>query len=246
MTIGRWQVVIHGRQSDLDHLVCHFDGVECSVVKDDQNLDYVLESSDFDGCMTSQDVLDWANARLAVLSGILFLEREAREPLKAGAVVRRAPDGHREIFVEIVERLTLSDEVTASLDRAVGSTEIVQSVPLSPPRTVAIARLAMRDAAVAKAMRLWPTGSDDWVGLYRIYEVVETDVGGVSALQGMGWAPGPNLKRFKRSANSVLVAGDAARHGTDQHPPPATPMTIEEAKGYVGSLIRSWLASKGA
>ncbi len=60
------------------------------------------------------------------------------------------------------------------------------------------------------------------------------------------WCEGSDLKRFKRSANSVTVAGDDARHGKEWQVPPPNPMSLEEASAYVEQLVRRWLESKGA
>ena len=45
--------------------------------------------------------------------------------------------------------------------------------------------LGMNNEAVAKVFRLL-THPLDWVGLYRIYEVIETDIGGLDALAATG------------------------------------------------------------
>src|SRR5204863_350395 len=54
--------------------------------------------------------------------------------------------------------------------------------------------LASKDEKVAKALRLWGTGVFDWVNLYRVYEIIETDVG--ERIQLDGWASKTLMSRF--------------------------------------------------
>jgi hypothetical protein len=84
-----------------------------------------------------------------------------------------------------------------------------------------------------------------WVGLYRIHEVVEHDVGGREALIKLGRVSKQQLKRFTHSSNSVAAAGDQARHGKEITQPPKNPMSLEEAKAFVMGLLTAWFNSKG-
>ena len=242
-----WQVQIQGWVSDLEHLARHFTSHPLRVVKEERDGGFVYESEAFATCGTSEEVLAAAEKELRVLSGVLKLARGSHEPLRAGAVYKRNAAGGRDVFVHVRDTLEIRTEigdVTVTVADSQGNP--VPRPPPPPPRTVAIARLAATDAAVAKAMRLISASdSRSWVGLYRIYEVIEADVGGEPALKKRGWGSAGDLKRFKHSANSVTVAGDSARHGKEVHSPPANPMSAEEAAAYVTYVVSAWLASKG-
>jgi hypothetical protein len=242
-----WQVQIQGWGSDLEHLARHFESLPFRVVKDERDGGFVYESDAFTVCSTSEEVLAIAEREFCVLSGVLKLARGSHEPLRAGAVYKPNAAGGRDVFVHLHDTLQIRAElgdVTVTVTDAQGN---VVTKPARPPRTIAIARLAATDAAVAKAMRLLSaTDSQSWVGLYRIYEVVEADAGGEPAFKKRGWGSAGDLKRFKHSANSVTVAGDAARHGKELSSPPAKPMSSEEATAYVNYVVSPWLASKGA
>src|SRR5699024_4338714 len=103
--------------------------------------------------------------------------------------------------------------------------------------------LGINDEAVAKVLRLL-TNSLDWVGLYRIYEVIESDIGGLDALVSTGWATKARVKLFKHTSNSPGAIGDDARHGKESSQPPSQPMHLHEARNLVESLINPWLKSK--
>jgi len=208
---------------------------------------YLYRSKAFDACETSEEVLATADDDFAVLSGVLKCGRDSREPVLAGAVHKCHANGRREVFLHIREGIQLRaefGEVTVTVTDAQGNH--VQQIT-TPPRTVTISALATQDAAVTKAMRLFADPDvKTWVGLYRLHEVIEADVGGEHSLQKRNWGSKHDLKRFKHSANSVTVAGDAARHGKDHDQPPPNPMTIEEAVAYANDVLHAWLASKGA
>lgn len=242
-----WQVPVQGWSSDLEHLARHFASTPYRVSKDERDGGFLYESDSFAACQTSEEVLKLANDELCVLSGVLKMMRDSPEPLRAGAVYRRNAAGGRDIFVHIQETLQLRaelGEVTVTVTDADGN---VITRPAPPPSTVTIAQLAATDSSVAKAMRLLAAPDHkSWVGMYRIHEVIEADVGSENALKKRGWGSAQDLKRFKHSANSVTIAGDSARHGKEVEQPPKHPMSVDEAAAYLNYVLQSWLSSKGA
>ena len=247
MFISAWQIQIQGWASDLEHLARHFTATSTKVVKDDRGDGFLYESDAFLQCQTSEKVLAVANEELPVLSGVLKLVRDSPEPLRAGAVYRLNANGGRDAFVHIHETVNVRAEVgevtIITTDRA--GNVISRQAP--PPRTIVVSRLSFGDAAVAKAMRLLAAPDHkSWVGMYRIHEVIESDLGGEHKLKKQGWGSPKDLKRFKHSANSVQVGGDAARHGKEVEEPPKNPMSIDEAAAYLNFVLQSWVAAKGA
>lgn len=239
-----WEVRIQGRASDLAHLARYFTGPEITVRKDERDNCYLLQLASFSALLDSNAVLNAAQESLPVLSGVLKLVRNSDEPLRAdGAVYRRAPDGRRDVFMHIQETLKIKVEMGDVELRVTDAQGVVREVA-PPPRSVAAARLAFADAAVARVLRLLATDAEDWVGLYRLHEVIEADVGGEHEMVKHGWGSARQLKRFKHSANSVTVAGDGARHGKEAHPP-TDPMALDEAKAYVAYVVQAWLQLKG-
>lgn len=246
MTI--WQMQLEGNVRDLQFLAEVVATGPRKVLLDGQGPGYLYESDSFHSCSTSDEVEQIAEVELAVLSGILKLERDARDGLKYGAVYRLNPNVGRDIFVRIRETLELRVEagaVTAVVTDAAGNV-IAQPAP-PPPRSAVLLQLAVGDAAIAKVLRLLSAqDAMTWVGLYRIHEVIEEDVGGQHKLEKQGWGSADDLRRFKHSANSVQVGGDKSRHGKEPQVPPKNPMTLAEAEAYGRYIVQAWLASKGA
>lgn len=242
-----WQVQIQGWTSDLEHLERHFPSMPFRISKDDRDGGYIYESDSFAVCKTSEEVLQLASDEFCVLSGVLKMMRDSPEPLRVGAVYRRNASGGRDVFVHIQETLQIRaecGEVTVMVTDSDGKI-ITRSEP--PPRIVTIVQIATADASVAKAMRLLAAPDHkSWVGMYRMHEVIEADVGSENALKKRGWGSTQDMKRFKHSANSVTVAGDSARHGKEVEQQPKHPMSVDEAAAYLSYVLQSWLSSKGA
>lgn len=242
----QWQTQLEGDIRDLEYSAKIFEAGPRRVLRDRQGAGYLYESDAFSTCTTSEEVEGIAKDELSVLSGILKLERGASDNLRYGAVFGQNQNGGRDIFLRI-QSVQASGEigaVTVTVNDASGN-EVSRPVP--PLRSVVLLQLAITNPAIAKVMRLLSAADVvDWVGLYRIHEVIELDVGGEDRLKKQEWISANNLKRFKHSANSVQVGGDQSRHGKEPNDPPKNPMTVIEAKAYVKDVVQAWLATKGA
>lgn len=242
-----WEVAIQGHPTDLAYLARRFKASPVVVVKRDDADGYALRLDEFENCPDSVSVLAAAERQLVLLTGALMLERHAVDPLTAGAVYRKHPGGGKDVFVFVRDTLRVRMEMGDPVVTVTDADGRVVPQPVAEPRSVRVMRLCTTDAAVEKAMRLVAaTDVRSWVGLYRLYEVIEADVGGENALVQRGWSSSRGASRFKHSANSVEVAGDGARHGKEPTDPPAKPMTLDEADLFVRDLLAKWLASKGA
>ncbi len=94
--------------------------------------------------------------------------------------------------------------------------------------------LALDDKTVAKALRLC-SRELDWVNLYRIYEVISEDIGGLISKE---------IKIFKGSANNSKVTGDHSRHGKINVGTPEETMRLADAQHLIKSKVREWVYNK--
>jgi len=235
----RWEVDIAGDPADLqmlseamrgdDTLICERDGA------------FVLRSTQFDSFQDANDVRAHAQEIVTSLSGYSRLVLGAHKPIKVGSVVMVRDDGTKNVFVQL-EPAIIRARVLASLSvtRADGTVE--HHGPADSVKDWLEA--AGQDPAVAKALRLRNADSLSWVELYRIYEVVEGDVGRSNILAS-GWVKDPEIRRFKHTANSVGACGDQARHGKESTQPPKNPMSLSQAKALMDVLLKAWITSKG-
>lgn len=114
-----------------------------------------------------------------------------------------------------------------------------ETKPTIPDLYVAIAQ---RDPKVAKALRLLGFEESSWPSLYKIFEVIQSDVGG--KMYENGWIIEAKGDLFTQTANSSLAIGDEARHGHEKVPAPPKPMPLAEAKSLIKTLLERWMDSK--
>ena len=122
--------------------------------------------------------------------------------------------------------------------------KLVQAKPPADPKPIWLI-LALSDTAVSKALRLFgkTTNDHDWVGLYRIFEVIKDDVG-TQLMYAKGWATKAAITNFTRTANHPDAAGDDARHGATNDQPPTNPMALSDARSLIELLLHRWLDHK--
>ena len=110
------------------------------------------------------------------------------------------------------------------------------------PRPAVWAAIAKDDDKVRQALRFWVNAHDNWGNLYKILEIIESDVG--SSIYSNGWVSKAEVGRFTQTANSADALGDEARHAKKHVAPPSTPMTIKEARHLIKVLLQKWIESK--
>jgi hypothetical protein len=70
--------------------------------------------------------------------------------------------------------------------------------------------LGLTDHKVAKALRLLDTDEHNWVSLFRLYELIEEDVGGIDKIVRCDWASKTSIRHFRHTVNSLYAVGDAS------------------------------------
>lgn len=235
-----WIVQIAGEKFDLQELSKSLTAPELCIAQEGKA--FVLKSTDFNQLKDADTVQNKACGIINLINGAAKLAIGMQKPLAVDHVIKINDNGTRESFISVsnlgVGRVSVSMSVTAE-DGTIK--KIHQADPI--PSWVEIGR---NDANVAKVLRLWGVGPHDWVSLYRIYEVVESDVGGFSTIVNMGWVTKSGIKRFKHTANSPGAIGDKARHGArhGKDIPPKSPMTFSEAKSLIETILHNWIRSK--
>jgi hypothetical protein len=233
-----WEVSLKGDPADLDILSQSFSDPAFSISK--LGDEFVLKSSQFDVMNGAREVRDRAKALLDLVNGAAMLAIGSRTPVAIGGVHRRHADGHRDVamFAEIVGHCRVLASLTiAHLD---GSTETFRPGDLIRDWV----KVASTDKEVAKALSLLSTGPADWVNLYRVLEVVESDCGGIAGIKPERWATEKAIRLFKRTANSPGATGSDSRHGAQSTKPPPKPMPLPEARSLILAIVQAWLRAK--
>lgn len=81
-----------------------------------------------------------------------------------------------------------------------------------------------------------------WWNLYKIYEIINDDVGGQERLYKL--IPKSELRLVTQAAQSRELLGEHARHASKKYKPPATPVTINQAHATIKKLFENWINLK--
>jgi len=232
-----WFVQLTGDATDLAALARSMNDSDATIMFD--NGEYFL---------TSERIADDAEPAIAraraqeiveIISGAVRLALEAPEPIRVGAVHRRHDDGRRDFFLfpepAVIQLRGFAPTIT--ITRADGTIDEVK--PSDPIKDWT--KLAFSNEAVSNVLRIFANGANDWVNLYRIFEIVCADVGGLDDVATRGWGAKGSMKLFKHTANSPGVLGLEARHGAEDTLPPPKPMTIAEARALIAAIAHAWL-----
>lgn len=236
----KWEVQIAGPKIDLDDLCAVFTSEALRLESRDSC--FFLKSSQFELITDPQEVESRASELVSIISGASRLSLGSRATLRTSGVTRIDEDGKRHTYMFVSDTIHVNARATMEVRHADGTTTLVLPASSAPEWVLA----ALSNSAVAKALRLFGAGSESWVDLYRILEVVIKDVGGVESLIKRGWVTRSKVTTFKHTANSVSATGDHSRHGSEHTAPPSDPMSLEEAKSLVSVILHSWLQEKAA
>lgn len=236
----KWQVQLSGDDLDLRELCKSLTDADLRI--HENNGQYFLESSKFEQLTTQQEVSSLAAEILTAITGAVRLSIGRRTPLHVVSIVRGRPDGGRNIFVTVEDQVSIRNGqgVGMQITRADGTIEVINPIA----HIYRWVKMSLSDPKVAKALRLFGTGEHDWVSLYRLYEVIEEDTGGIDNIVRHGGTTKASIKRFTHTANSPTAAGDTSRHGTESTMPPPDPMALDEARSLVKVILHDWLRSK--
>jgi hypothetical protein len=213
-----WLVRLEGNMFDLQELPVLFSSPKATVLEEDGN--YYLKSTDFNSLTDAGDVLATANRLLQILNGAAALHLENFLAVQIHpSVIGIDQDGERHRF-----------------GFGYGTGRPVLKSTQQPARVESWIALAGQSENVADALRFFC--EQNWINLYKIYEIVRDDVGD---LHRCGWVTKKAIKRFTQTAQSRDALGDAARHASDKYKAHPKPMSLSEAKSFIRTILLNWL-----
>lgn len=126
---------------------------------------------------------------------------------------------------------------TAVVTRADGSVVEEPSKPQRPR----IAVIADRNPDVSEVLTLLAAPRQDWVILYKIYEVVRDAVGcGQKGLVDAGLMTAQEQSAFTGSANHPSASGSAARHARQPGGAPKITMSLADGQEFIRRVVNAW------
>lgn len=158
------------------------------------------------------------------------------QPVELDVVTQPEEEGNRRQYVALTGSLEARSRVSAKL--TVTRKGDYPNVPSPPGEVESMFAIAERDQRVADALRYFDRG--DWVNLYKAWETVGDAAGGAHTLIANGWADETEQSRFTGTAQSRKVLGDEARHASERYKGHKNPMTLDEARAFVQSVMEAW------
>ncbi len=223
----KWTVNLIGAPADLEALA----GLDGGVVRD--GADFVFRSADLDPLTEASAVEQAAVQRIEVLTGLLRVmtgDKRVRTVTPGGMC--REEDGKKS-YIQVAG--------TGEFEWQGG---IVGDIR-------AWGEAALRDPEkVGRALQLF-AGEPTPATLYKVFEVIESDVG--RRMVTLGWTTDPAIDRFGGTIHSVYHLGLQARHGVQKHKrqkhkrlPDEKVMTVRQMRDFIRDLLVKWLESKRA
>jgi hypothetical protein len=235
-----WLVSLRGDRSDLEALTKSLNDPQITIIQEGE--EFFLTSALLDAQSNAEAVRKEAQNLILVLNGATHLELHSRQLITLGTLHRSRADGRCDTYI-LAEPATVACRIIAPTIQLTYPDGTVEEFHLADPVRDWM-KVALTDSAVTKVLTIIGSESSDWINLYRIFEIIVEDCGGLSSIEAEGWATKKAMGLFKHTANSPGAIGLAARHGAEHTVPPPKPMTIGEARSLINSIAHAWLRSK--
>jgi hypothetical protein len=230
-----------GNPADLEAVGRLFDHGNTRIAKDSEG--FYLTSPELDavadGGVQLQEV---AQVLVRHVNGVGRVLLPGFEPVSAeGRFDRFAADGSKTTEIVLTVDSIVMRQTVGTPTLSVNGL-VVQPPPSPAPGWVDLAR-TNPDVRDILGYLGRPEGDLDWFDLWKIWEVVREDVGGLGAVAAKGWASEDDLQAFRVSANDPTISGDAARHARQHQHVAVKVLSLHEGRALVRQVAEAWLRS---
>jgi hypothetical protein len=235
-----WWATLEGEDSYLRDLVEFFHDPDLRVIAESGA--YYLGSARFAQLDDPKLVREEAVRLAAIAAGSASLELGPFRAPRVTRIVHIDADGHRQPHnapISFEQPFRRAIQGPMEVTRPDGTVELVEGVPAS--RLPDYAGLAIADLVVEDALAILAREDLRWPDLYHVYELVQHSAGGKQAMISAGWTTDPEVKLFKRTANSRNALGRDARHGHDDPKNQFEALSPDEARKFVVKIVAAWL-----
>jgi len=234
----KWLVRLKGEKFDLEDLPSLLRLPELSVIEEDSY--YYLQSSEFDSLTSEDEVFKRGVELIKTVNEVAKLYRDNFCDVAEDRVTLIEDDGRRRHYIYLVDNVTGRSKVSATIN--VTTPDASQPAVNRHSPLESFVYLSQKHKPVAVALHFYH--EDSWVNLYKVYETIRDDVGGEHVIIKNDWVSKSELNRFTQTAQSIEALGDQARHASKKYQKPDVPMSHNEAKSLVKSILMKWLATK--
>lgn len=233
----KWFVQLHGDHELLEWLTSDRNSKDDLFIIED-NGNFFMTSLDLEKLNSIEEVKEKSDGILEMINGIASFLFSTKGKLSSNSISNRNESGGIDctVFAETCFINISIPPPTIIIENGDGT--ISKSSPL-----LSINQLlsdASKNVYKSKIFRLLAKGNLDWVMLYKLYEIIESEIGDNIYL----WVSKNKIKNFKHTCNSVTATGDDSRHGKELTTPPKIPMTLKESQRFINLIIDRYLGSK--
>lgn len=239
----RWHAIISGEKDDLEFLsnnkvFCPF---EISIEAGD-NGEYVLKSQDFNDFKNEHEIWKKADKILGNINLVKEFDCGMLRPLKLKKVVDADNNKHY-LRSEDTLKSKLQVKSQGTILNEDGTVEEIQTNYVAIiNKSLRTYKLITKNSEARRVLKLFNSkdSGKEFINLYKIYEIIEKDVGGIDNTPKSELVTKKQIEQFKHTANSYSALGEASRHGTENKKPPKNPMGLPEAKVLSRTIIENW------
>ena len=240
-----WKIELEGDKIDLDYAYNYLTSEDVFVTKNENK--YFLESKLFNGIEDAKEVKRIADNILKIFNGALWLYNNSSQQIKILAVVSIDESGkeHNYLFPsKLVAKVRFSGSL--KLIKVDKHRNVIEEKGTENSNTFSNAvSMSLNDNYIRKLMTLLSINPINWSTLYKIYEVVVNDLGGLNQIPESFNITKSKLKLFKQTANHQDAVGiKDSRHGAMRTEPPSKKMEKAEADNLIKALASNWIIFK--
>jgi hypothetical protein len=216
--------VLKGQPDMLESIALCFVNDNARIKKHEEN--WILESSDFASCTTSEQVFAIADDIVSRVHCILALYCGADDIFSVEHIYWINAEGE--------PLRTIRGTLPVNVISSKGLAEL-QSVSATQPLGSAVFQAMIHDLAVNEALTLHGESGLTWS---QVYDMIEF-FGGVAGIVKAKYANAKQAKTVRQTANYHRHLGSLKKF-----PLPSNPPTLAEASDFARSLLKRWISSR--
>ncbi len=228
MNLPKVKIQLRGEDGDIAALKSCYFPPGCEIISEDNFAYLILNELDSSLCvdeikMQVEDFLDRMN-------GVARVVHPDYHVVSIGQILTLRADGKYDqniLLPMLINRNVFFEHAL-----------ITDSKPAKPFSQILV-EASYNDPLVREVLHYF--NSENWVNLYKIYELIRYDVKTSKLIE---WSSGNIITRFRLTAQSKKLIGDESRHADPSVAQPDRPMSIEEASILIRTFLRKWISSK--
>lgn len=218
---------IIGNQLSLTLAERLFQDYYCNIQKETHgNLtEYWLHSEKLENITSKEQAKNIVAELVEYVNSILFYGKNYEDSIEYDSI----KIGNT-IYMDFVDYISFQNDCTFI--------ENGREIDLDAKRINKIQTCYQQNESVREILGIYFRKGVDFVNLFRIYEKIKAL--GIKPV-AKGWITREQESNFTNTANNPDASGDEARHGKSTCEPPKNPMSLEQAKLLIDSIIERFI-----